>query len=131
MRTDILNYMLSQNLGVITTSQELPWDSDGVALYVKNLKKVYVSESEVQVEPLIATLDGAIIDSEVTSVKAYVACDAKQLPPNFSDAVTVMRDAKDVVTDAGIRRRDCLISRSYDNDILVTELEFRFTKLLT
>lgn len=131
MRADILNYLQSQNLGTVTVSQELPWSENDLPLYVKNLKKVYVGEDEVTVEPLVSTLNADNIHTEVTSVTAYVACDAKQTPPNFSEIISAISTAKNIVTDTGIRRRECLITRDFQNDVLVTELEFRFTKLIT
>jgi hypothetical protein len=130
MRQDILNYMLGQNLGVITASQELPWDSDGIPLYEKNLKKVYVDQDEITIEPLVITLNADNLHTETTSVRAYIACDAKQTPPNFNEAVLVMRNAMFAVTDTGIRQRNCAITRSYTADVLVTEFEFTFTKHL-
>lgn len=129
MRQDILNYMLSQNLGVFTTSQELPWAENGNPLYLKNLKKVYVGEDEVTVEPLVTTLNADNIHTETTSVRAYVACDAKQTPPNYNDVIATMKEARLVVTDEGIRRRECIVTRDFVNDVIVTELEYRFTKL--
>lgn len=131
MRTDILNYLLSQNLGTVTVSQELPWEENGVPLYIKNLKKVYVAEDEINIEPLISTLNADNIHTEVTSVRAYVACDAKQTPPNFSEIISAMTLAKNVVTDTGIWRRECVVNREYINDVLSTELEYRFTKILS
>jgi len=42
-----------------------------------------------------------------------------------------MREAKNIATIAGVNRRDCSVSTSYENDILVTELVFSFTKYQT
>jgi hypothetical protein len=129
MRTEILNYLQSQNLGLFTVSREQPWNENDVPLYLKNLKKIYVSEVSVEIVPLFATLNGLDIPSEVTSVTVYLACDAKQTPPNLSSIVNSVASAKNVSTIKGVNRRECSISRSYNNDVLITELEFRFTKL--
>jgi len=130
MREEILNYIRSQNLGVFTTTTELPWSENDIPLYIKNLKKVYVGQEQVELEPLVTTLNAINIHSEVSSVTVYLACDAKQTPPNLSDVVNAIRDAKDSVVIDGVRRRDCLISTEFEGDVLVTELEFRFTKLI-
>lgn len=130
MREEILDYLQSQNLGTVTVTREQPWSENGLPLYIKNLKKVYASEDSVEIVPLLATLDGLDIPSEVTSVTVYVACDAKQVPSNFSDVVQAIRTAKNITTIAGVNRRECDVTRSYENDVLVTELEFRFTKLI-
>jgi hypothetical protein len=130
MREEILNYIRSQNLGVFTTTTELPWSENDIPLYIKNLKKVYVGQEQVELEPLVTTLNAINIHSEVSSVTVYLACDAKQTPPNLNDVVNAIRDAKDSVVIDGVRRRDCLISTEFEGDVLVTELEFRFTKLI-
>jgi hypothetical protein len=130
MREEILNYIRSQNLGVFTTTTELPWSENGLPLYIKNLKKVYVGQQQVELEPLVTTLNAINIHSEVSSVTVYLACDAKQTPPNLNDVVNVIRDAKNSVVIDGVRRRDCLISTEFEGDVLVTVLEFRFTKII-
>lgn len=130
MRTEILNFLQSQNLGVFTTTTELPWVENGVPLYIKNLKKVYVGQDQVNVEPLVTTLDSIIVSTEVTSVTVYLACDAKQTPANLDQVIGVVRQAKDITTIDGVNRRDCIVSTDYVNDVLVNELEFRFTKII-
>lgn len=129
MRTEILDYLQSQNLGLFTVSREQPWSENDVPLYIKNLKKIYASEDSVEIVPLITTLNGNDVPSEVTSVTVYLACDAKQTPPNLSDVISSVSTAKNISTISGVHRRECSISRSYDNDVLITELEFRFTKI--
>jgi hypothetical protein len=131
MRDEILNYLRSQNLGVITVTTELPWSENGQELYLKNLKKVYVDRDNVEVVPLVATLDAVKISTEVTTVSVYLGCDAKVLPPNLDQAIAVMRLAKDITTINGVNRRDCDVITSFEGDVLVTQLDFRFTKLIT
>ena len=46
MRTEVLDYINSLALGGFLLTQELPWEADGTALYVKNLKKIYVDVPE-------------------------------------------------------------------------------------
>lgn len=131
MRTEILEYVQSVNLGSVTVSTELPWTENDVPLYLKNLKKVYVDVDNITVEPFIQALNGLNISNEITSVRVYFACDAKTLLPNYNDIVTSLKAAKDITTIAGVQRRECDIATSVENDQLVTELEFRFIKLLT
>lgn len=130
MREQILDYLQSQNLGTITVTREQPWSENGVPLYIKNLKKIYVSQDSVENVPLLVTLDGLDIPSEVTTVTVFLACDAKQTPPNLDQVITGIRTAKNITTISGVNRRECNVTSSYDNDILITELEFRFTKLI-
>lgn len=128
MREEILEFLQSQNLGVFTTTAELPWNENGLALYLKNLKKVYVDQEVVETEPLFATLDAIDVTSEVTSVTVYLACDAKQTPPNLDQVIAVIREAKNVSIN-GVNRRTVEVTTEYENDVLVKSLEFRFTKL--
>jgi hypothetical protein len=129
MRTEILDYLQSQNLGLFTVTREQPWSENDVPLYLKNLKKVYVSQDSVEIVPLFATLDGLDIPSEVTTVTVYLACDAKQTPPNLDQVIAAVKTAKNITTITGVNRRECSVVSSYNNDLLVTELEFKFTKL--
>ena len=129
MRTEILDFLQAENLGVFTTSREQPWSENATPLYIKNLKKIYVSQDQVEAVPLITTLDGMTVPSEVTTVTVYLACDAKQTPPNLDQVIEVMRTAKDITTLPGIIRRECSIDSSYQADILVTEFTFRFTNI--
>jgi len=129
MRTEILDYLQSQNLGLFTVTREQPWSENDVPLYLKNLKKVYVSQDSVEIVPLFATLDGLDIPSEVTTVTVYLACDAKQTPPNLDQVIAAVKTAKNITTITGVNRRECSVVSSYNNDLLITELEFKFTKL--
>jgi hypothetical protein len=129
MRTEILDYLQSQNLGLFTVTREQPWTENDIPLYLKNLKKVYVSQDSVEIVPLFATLDGLDIPSEVTTVTVYLACDAKQTPPNLDQVIAAVKTAKNITTITGVNRRECSVVSSYDNDLLITELEFKFTKL--
>jgi hypothetical protein len=129
MRTEILNFLQSQSLGTFIVSREQPWSENGLPLYLKNLKRVYVSQASLDNVPLFPTLDGLDIPSEVTTVTVYLACDAKQTPPDLDQAINVVKQAKNISTIQGVNRRECSVTSTYDNDVLVTELEFRFTKL--
>ncbi len=131
MRDEILSYVQGLNLGAVTVSSELPWTDNAVPLYLKNLKKVYIAIDNIEIEPFIQALNGLNISNEITSVTLYFACDAKVLLPNYSDIVSELRSAKDISTIAAVNRRECLVNTSIEKDVLITELEYRFTKLLT
>jgi len=130
MRQELVDYIGTQNLGGFILSSELPYSSSGVPLYVKNVNRIYVDRTEYSNQPLIATLSGVQIDSEIASVRVYFASDAKQLPPNYDTVITALRAGKDVATITGVTRRECVISTTFQEDLLVTELEFRFTTII-
>lgn len=131
MRTELLNYVQALNLGTVTVSTELPWTDNDVPLYLKNLKKVYVDTDNVSAEPFIQALNGVNISNEITSVRLYFACDAKVLLPNYDDIITALKAARNINTITAVQRREVDVSTTVENDVLVTELEYRFTKLLT
>ena len=129
MRQEVLNYIQSLNLGTYIVSSELPWDENGIPLYQKNLKKIYVNVTEYTVEPLITALNGLNITRDIQSVRVYFANDAKILPPNYDEVVQQIQTAKNINTTAGFNSRECQVLTSFDADRLVTEIELRFIKL--
>jgi hypothetical protein len=131
MRTEILDYISTLNLGSFLVSQELPWEESGQALFLKNLKKIYVDATQYQNESLITALNGLNINNETSIVRILFACDAKQTPANYDTLVTDLKSAKDITTIEGVRSRQCDVSTDIENDSLVTTLEIRFTKITT
>lgn len=129
MRQQILDYIGTLNLGGFSLSQELPYTTSGEPMYMRNPKKLYVDNEQVSLEGVIYTLDGSSIANRVISVTVYFSADAKQLPPSYNELITDLSLGKDITTVSGTTRRDCIVSSEYANDMLVTELEFRFTKL--
>jgi hypothetical protein len=129
MRTEIIEYLDDQNLGGFLLSRELPWSSSGEPLYTKNAKKIYVDKTQYSTDPLISTLDGLNITNTIFTVRLFFSNDAKQLPPSYDDLITTLRSAKDTSTITGVSRRDVVVSSAFEEDVLVTELEYRFTKL--
>lgn len=128
MRTELLNYLKDQKFKNFNVSDELPFSSSATALYLKNPKRIYVDLEQVSSEPLIPTF-GNSIDAEVHSVRLYFTTDAKQLPSDYSSVVSSIKAGKGITTDLQFFRRQVLNSTSYENDLMLTEFEFRFTKL--
>ena len=129
MRTEIYNYIKTLALGSFKLSDELPFDASGQALYLKNKKSIYVDNAQTAHDTLIYTLDALDINAETTTVRVYVTTDAKQLPNNYSSLVSNIKAARKITTIQGVNRREVDVSTSYVEDAMVTEFEFRFTKL--
>jgi hypothetical protein len=129
MRTAIYDYIKGLSLGQFRLSDERPFDASGQALYLKNMKTVYVDQEQITHETLIATLDGVNINAETTSVRVYFSTDAKQLPSNYSSLTASMKLARNAAAIQGVNRREVDVTTSYDEDKMITEFEFRFTKL--
>lgn len=131
MRQEILDYINTLALGGYLLSQEAPWDDSGTPLYLKNLKKIYVDIPEYINEPIVTTLNGVSINNEQKIIRIYFASDAKQIPSNYETLVEDLKAAKNITTIDGVSRRECNVTRDFQNDALVTELEIRFTNLST
>lgn len=128
MREIILAYLKSLKLTPLSVSDELPWDSNGLELYLKNPKKIYVSSEDYEESTDYITFDGASINTETTTVRVYFATDAKNLIANFSACVESIRDARALST--GFHRRECDVAKTLQNDMMIVEIEFRYSKLI-
>lgn len=131
MRQAIIDYINSIALGSFLISNEVPWSDNGTELYVKNPKAIYVDVANFESEPIVLALNGLQIQNETTIITAYFSCDAKRLPSNYDELVAGLKTARDISPDEGFNRRECVVSTSVVNDLLVTELEYRFTKITT
>ena len=129
MRQEIIDYCQNLSLGGFIVSNELPFSDSGVALYLKNVKSIYVDIPQYATEAIIRTLDAISISDEVTTVRLYFSADAKSLPANYETLVSDLRTAKDSDTITGYARREVDVETDYTQDVLVTQLTFRFTKL--
>jgi len=131
MRQEVLDYINGLALGGYLLSQEVPWSDNAIPLYRKNLKKIYVDNVEYVSEPLIATLGTLSINQQTQSTRIYFANDAKTVPANYDDLVQDLMAAKNIDLADGTNRREANVAISYENDIMVTEIEIKFTKIST
>jgi hypothetical protein len=129
MRTELLNYLKALKLKTFNVSDELPFSNSGTALFSKNSKRIYADLEQVSNEPFITLFGDYNIDSEVHSVRLYFSTDAKQLISDYGTIVSQIRAGKNVTTTEKYFRRECSSSTSFDNDLMITEFEFRFTKI--
>jgi len=130
MRSLILTYLEANKPSGFGVSQNLPFDQNGSALYLQNLKTLYVDNPSTEQEPLIDTLDDCSIVSETTIVNVYVVTDAKTLPSNYDAMVTAVKGVKTDTTITGYTEKRVNVSTSYANgDQLVTQFELRFTNI--
>jgi len=129
MRTEIVEYVQGLNLGSFIVTNELPWDENGVPLYLKNPKKVYVTRETVDSEDIVQALDGFTLNRETTSVSLIFSSDAKTTNPGYEDAITELKTAKDITTISGIQSRTVAISTEFEGDLQVTTIDITFTSL--
>jgi len=130
MRAVVMELIQDTDTGVYTLSQELPYTADGTALYTKNLKKIYVNLAQRSEEIAIATLDASNITNQTTRVQVYLANEARVLP-SYDQVVTDLIAIKDSeeIRNQGYYRRQCEVSTEYEDNILITTLEYEFTKI--
>lgn len=131
MRQEVIDYIQTLTLGSFIASTDVPWDENGTPMYVKNLKKIYVSNTEYENTPIVQTLGGININNELMTTTIYFANDAKTLPANYADVVTDLKTTKDIDTIEGIHTREVNVGVSYEGDVMITEIEIRFGKLST
>ena len=130
MRQQILDYLAQNKVAGYTVTQELPWDSSGAPLYLKNFKRIYVGRDTVVQEPLIDTLNSAGVIDQITSVLVYVTTDAKNIPSNLDTLVSTIQNARLDTDLTGATQRVTQVSTEYVSDALVTEFEISFRQLI-
>lgn len=130
MRDTVLAYLEGQTFDNFGYSEELPWNASGEPLYLKNMKKIYVDQPQTAQEPLLETLDDTGIVNETTTVVAYVTTDAKNLPTDYDTMVSTLKSARLQDSTTGWRQRLTEVETEIEDDRLVTQFTFNFTKLI-
>lgn len=130
MRDEIASYLSSLKMAGFAMSKELPWSADGSPLYLKNYKKIYVDRDIITQTDDILTLGGPAATRETTSVSVYFTTDAKNLPENYNTVLGNIRAARLIPTITGVIERQADVTTSYEGDAMITQVEFRFSKLI-
>ena len=78
MRAELLAYLTTAtSTATVKTVSELPWNNAGQPLYLKNMKKFYLDQEQIEQSVLIPTLPGQNdIMRNTLSVTGYFAVDA-------------------------------------------------------
>lgn len=129
MRTLLLDYLTANLTGTIKVSQEQPFDQGGQALYLKNMRRVYLQEEYSELDQLIPVLNAADVMQQITYVKGFLAVDAKTRNTDLSSALTVLSNARVGANIPSSFRKEYDFVTTIDNDILLYEFEYRFYTL--
>jgi hypothetical protein len=129
MRKQLLDYIKKQKLGGFRVDDVLPRTEAGEPLYLKNPRRIYVDEPDTNTTPLITLLNGHGISSEVTRISVFFSNDAKVLSANYTELVEQIESARNIDPELGFNSRESVVRTSYENDMLVTEVELAYTKL--
>lgn len=131
MRALIIDLIQDTDTGVLTLSQEFPYQADATPLYVKNLRKIYVDVMTTNRVGFIPTLDNNSINTLTNSIRVYWATEAK-VSESYEDIVSNLIGIKDAadIRALGYQNRRCSASTEFVDNILVTTLEYEFTKII-
>lgn len=128
MRSQILTYLTANLTGSIKPSQELPWSEGNNPLYLKNMKRVYLDEPNTEVDELVPTFESDVLQ-KITTVRGFLAVDAKNRNADLDTALTTLAAAKDVNTITDSFRKEFDYTTSIDGAVIVYEFEYRFYTL--
>jgi len=129
MRTELLSYLTANLTGTIKVSQEQPFDQGGQALYLKNMRRVYLQEEYTEQVQLVPVLNAADIMQKITYVKGFLATDAKNRNSDLDQALTVLANARTGANIPSSFRKEYDFVTTIDNDQLIYEFEYRFYTL--
>lgn len=129
MRSEFMAEIKQMNLGELRVGEQLPRGESGTNMWLKNPKTIYVSEPVTEMTPLIATLGGAHIWNKSTTIEVIWSVDSKKLTPNYQSVVDQLLALRAWNSQAGYNSREAVATTSYENDLLVTQIEYTFVKL--
>ena len=129
MRLELIDYVRSLKNRTFAVSNELPFTSGNI-MYLKNPKRVYVDQAQTSQEQILAVLGNHGVFQEVQTVSVFFATDAKNLPTEYDSFVDQLKQGKNIENGQPYFRREADVNTSFENDIMVTEVVFRFTKLI-
>tara|TARA_R110000868_G_scaffold69724_4_gene204915 strand:- start:1677 stop:2075 length:399 start_codon:yes stop_codon:yes gene_type:complete len=132
--------MRSQLLSAITTavstltqfavSTELPWEQNGIPLFRKNMKKIYVDSSIVEQTTLFPVLNGAEVFQNDLITEVYLAVDAKNPPSQLDSVVTKILSCKSTTGVVNFSNEsDYTVDKQ--EDVLTYTFEFRLNVATT
>jgi hypothetical protein len=128
MRQALLNYLTPALTGTIKTSNELPFEQGGSALYIKNMRKVYLDEPEVEQTQLLTTFDEDV-NQNITTVRGYLAVDAKNRNIDLDSALLTLALARIQADISSSFRKEFDYTTTIDDDKIIYEFEYRFYTL--
>jgi len=125
MRQALLNYLSSNLTATIKTSNELPFEQGGSALYIKNMRRVYLDEPEVEQTQLVPTFDEDV-NQNITTVRGYLATDAKNRNTDLDSALITLANARTQADISSSFRKEFDYDANIDRDVVTYTFEYRF-----
>ena len=131
MRQVIYDYIKDLKLRNYVLVDHLPWEDSGAPLYHRNKKHIFIETAQISQSPMIDTFNGQGTVIEITTVSVFFVNDAKKLPLDYDSTVELLKGARTAVGTEGYIQKLCQVTSNYQEDSIVTHLEFSFRKLLT
>jgi hypothetical protein len=119
--TDLASYT------AFKVSSELPFDSNGIPLYAKNMKTVYVDDAEESKVQLYRTLDQGEVYQTETTVNAFLCVDAKNQPSDIDTVIANILGARDAIT--GTQSNESSVTSEIEDDVITYTFEYNITKI--
>ena len=126
MRTELLTYLRANLSGSITAALEFPWNQGDNPLYLQNKKRVYLDEPVIRQTSVIQLLNSPDITETVTTVKGYLAVDAKNRPIDLDSVLATLKAAKDLSNIPASFRKEFDYDVTIDRDVMTYTFEYRF-----
>jgi hypothetical protein len=108
----------------VSVSSELPFTAAGVALYDKNMKKLYLDADRNDTTELFSTLDNNDVWQQEITVLGYLTVDAKNQPTDIDTVIGHVINSRLSVADCYLR--ECSVTNDYAEDRNTYTFEFRF-----
>lgn len=108
----------------VSVSSELPFTAAGVALYDKNMKKLYLDVDKNATTELFSTLDSNDVWQQEIIVNGYLSVDAKNQPSDIDAVVGHVFNSR--LSVANCYLRECEVTNDYVEDRNTYTFEFRF-----
>ena len=128
IRTDIIS-QITTNISSYTAfkvANELPFDSGGNPLYLKNKKTVYIDKEQEEKQQLYRTLDQGDVYNTETFVNAYLCVDAKNEPSDIQNVLAGILDARSVVTQTQLNEVN--VETDIEDDVITYTFEYNIIK---
>jgi hypothetical protein len=112
----------------VKTVGELPWNTAGEPLYLKNMKKFYLDQDQVQQTTLIPVITGTDVFQDDLTVKGYFAVDAKNQPSGLDTVITTLLNAKDQISVINFGAESDYTTEIQD-DVIIYTVEYRLNTI--
>jgi len=130
MRAELLAAITSatSTLTQFAVSQELPWLQNGLPLFRKNMKRIYVDRDRLEETTLIPTLNDVDVYQNDFITEVYLAVDAKNPPSQLDSAISKILAAKanTGIVNFGVESD---YTQEKDEDVLIYTFEFRMNTI--